>query len=273
MADVKWIKVATDMFEGSRKIKQIEMMPKGDTILVIWLKLLLLAGNINDGGAIYVTPDVPYTMEMLAAELRRPKATVKIAMELFEQYGMVCIEDGIIRLTSWEKHQNVDGMERIRKQTRERVARSREKKKEALQEAECNVECSVTVTHCNAIEEEGERRKRNSFIHSCAREEEDALLVTLFSVEKVKEATDEEREQMLAYAREREKRYAIHSKAGKGVVMLSDAQMEILLEELSEDEFEKYVGIVAEMELSGKRYRKKNHFQAIMEMAKKDREV
>ena len=76
MADVKWIKVSTEMFNSSRKIKQIEMMPEGDTILVIWLKLLLLAGNINDGGQIYLTPEIPYTDEMLANELRRPLTTV-----------------------------------------------------------------------------------------------------------------------------------------------------------------------------------------------------
>ena len=34
MADVKWIKVSTSMFESNRKIKQIETMPEGDTILV-----------------------------------------------------------------------------------------------------------------------------------------------------------------------------------------------------------------------------------------------
>lgn len=60
-------------------------------------------------------------------------------------------------------------------------------------------------------------------------------------------------------------------KAGKGVVMLSDAQLETLLEELSADEFEKYVGIVADMELSGKHYKKKTHYQAILDMAAKDR--
>ena len=70
MAEVKWVKVATDMFE-SRKIKQIEAMPKGDTVIAIWLKMLLLAGQINDGGAIYITPENPYTEKALAAELRR----------------------------------------------------------------------------------------------------------------------------------------------------------------------------------------------------------
>ena len=86
MADVKWIKVSTNMFETNRKIKQIELMPEGDTILVIWLKLMLLAGIINDGGKIYITPEIPYTEEMLANELRRPLTVVRMSLQLFERF-------------------------------------------------------------------------------------------------------------------------------------------------------------------------------------------
>ena len=58
---------------------------------------------------------------------------------------------------------------------------------------------------------------------------------------------------------------------GKDVVLLSDDQTEALLEKLSLDEFDKYVGIVAENELNGKHYTKKTHYQAILDMAMKDR--
>ena len=58
---------------------------------------------------------------------------------------------------------------------------------------------------------------------------------------------------------------------GKGVVLLSDEQMDDLLDKLSIDEFNKYVGIVADCELSGKPYTKKTHYQAILDMVAKDR--
>ena len=103
MKDVKCIKVSTDMFNSNRKIKQIELMPEGDAILVIWLKLMLLAGNVNDGGAIYLTPEIPYTDEMLANELRRPITTVRLALSTFERFGMIEIVDDILMLSSWEK--------------------------------------------------------------------------------------------------------------------------------------------------------------------------
>ena len=44
MAEVKWIKLSTQMFEDE-KIKLIEQMPEADTILIIWVKLLAQAGK------------------------------------------------------------------------------------------------------------------------------------------------------------------------------------------------------------------------------------
>ena len=268
MADVKWIKVSTDMFESNRKIKQIEMMPEGDTILVIWLKLLLLAGNVNDGGAIYLTPEIPYTEEMLATELRRPLNTVKMALTIFEKFGMIEIIDDILHLSAWEKYQNVEGLEKIREQNRLRQQRKRENQKIL---AEMSRDSNVTVTGCHDTEEEGEEDKEkesHSITHS-AREREDALLLTYFDALKVEFATESERAEMLKYAKESQKR----RKLGKGVVMLSDDQIASLLEELTSEEFDKYFDIVEDMELSGKHYTKKTHYQAILDMAAKDRKT
>ena len=77
MAEVQWIKIVTDIFDN-RKIKQIEYMPEADSILVIWFKLLCLAGNINESGLLLITKDIPYTEEMLANEFKRPINTVRL---------------------------------------------------------------------------------------------------------------------------------------------------------------------------------------------------
>ena len=49
MADVKWIKIATDIFDDE-KILLIESLPEADSIIVIWFKLLCLAGKQNNSG-------------------------------------------------------------------------------------------------------------------------------------------------------------------------------------------------------------------------------
>jgi len=105
MDGLRWIKLATGIFDN-RKIKQIELLPEGDSILVIWVKLLSLAGVINNCGLIYVTKDIPYTEETLAGELRRPINTVRLALATFERFGMIRIrEDNLIQITGWAKHQ------------------------------------------------------------------------------------------------------------------------------------------------------------------------
>ena len=145
MAEVKWIKLAIDVFDN-RKIKQIEAMPDGDTIIVIWLKLLILAGTINDGGVVYFTRDIPYTDQLLSTQFNRPLATIQLALRTFEQFGMIEVHDDVIYVSNWEKYQNIEGMDKIREQTRKRVAEYRERRK---------IESgNVTVTQRNATEED-----------------------------------------------------------------------------------------------------------------------
>lgn len=165
MVDVKWIKIYVNMFDISRKIKHIERMDRGDSILIIWFKLLTLAGKINDGGAIYVTPKFPYDIEGLADEFRRPAAIVEKALSVFEMYDMIEREDGFIYIPSWEEYQNIEGMERIREQNR--LAQQRSRAKRRLRQSENNNDVSydmscdshVTVTQCHAPDIEEDKDK------------------------------------------------------------------------------------------------------------------
>ena len=152
MSEIKWIKITTDIFDDE-KIRLIDALPDHDAILVIWFKILALAGKHNRNGLLMMSDKVHYTDEMLATIFQRPLNSVRMALGVFEQFGMIEIIDGVITLPNWEKHQNIDGMERIKEQTRNRVARHREKQKNL---ALGNVTCNVTVTEGNALEEEAE---------------------------------------------------------------------------------------------------------------------
>jgi predicted phage replisome organizer len=128
LAEVKWIKITTDMFDDE-KIRLIESMPEGDAILVTWIKLLTLAGKTNDNGTIYLTETIPYTEDMLSTICRRPLQIIRLALQTFEKLEMIAIENGIINIVNWEKHQNIERLQQIREQTRTRVARFREKQR------------------------------------------------------------------------------------------------------------------------------------------------
>ncbi|KXT90770.1 phage replisome organizer N-terminal domain-containing protein [Streptococcus mitis] len=155
MSEIKWIKITTDVFDDE-KICLIDALPDHDAILVIWFKILVLAGKLNKNGVLAISPNLVYTDEMLANRFQRPLNTVRMALGIFERFGMIEVIEGVITLPNWEKHQNVDGMEKIKEQTRNRVAKYRKKQKNL---ALGNVTGNVTVTDGNALEEDKEKNK------------------------------------------------------------------------------------------------------------------
>lgn len=128
MADVKWIKLIVNIFDDT-KIKLIEKLPQGDTIIVIWFKLLCLAGKANENGAIMINSEIAFNEDMLIAYLDREPIICKLALKTFEQYRMIEIIDNIFLLANWEKHQNIDGLNTIREQNKLRQQKYRDNKK------------------------------------------------------------------------------------------------------------------------------------------------
>ena len=154
MAEVRWIKLATEMFDN-RKIRQIECLPDGDGIIVVWFKLLCLAGNINDNGMVYFTKDIPYTDQMLATQFNRPLPLIQLAMATFQKFGMIEIVNSIYLVSNWEKYQNVDRLNELREYNRLAQRKSREKKKllKAVNDK------SMTSQSCQGIDIDEERDK------------------------------------------------------------------------------------------------------------------
>lgn len=149
MSDVKWIKITTDMFDN-RKIRHLRKLPEGNSIVLIWVMLLAMAGKCNDHGKIYLTENIPYTPKMLADELDFEENTVQLALQALEQLDMIVLEDEYFSITGWEEHQNIEGMDRIREQNRIRKQRQREKER-------LIAESRVMSRDSHAIEEDKER--------------------------------------------------------------------------------------------------------------------
>lgn len=144
MAEVKWIKITTDMFDN-RKIKHLRRLPDGNNIVLIWVMLLTMAGRCNSGGMIFLTENIPYTQKMLADELDFEENTVRLALEALEQLGMVVTENGCFTIAGWLEHQNIEGMEKIREQTRKRVQRHREAQRSLMESNVCQY-CGAAAT-------------------------------------------------------------------------------------------------------------------------------
>lgn len=128
MAEIRWIKLRIDMFDDE-KIKIIQSMPDGDAILVIWIRIIALAGKCNAGGLILVEDEFPYTDEMLSIIFGKPLATVRLALQTFERFHMIESTEKGFYITNFDKHQNIEGLDKIREQNRIRKQRERAKKK------------------------------------------------------------------------------------------------------------------------------------------------
>lgn len=128
MADVKWIKITTDIFDDE-KILMIESMPSADSIIVIWFKLLTFAGKQNNNGVFLMSNRIAYTDEMLSSIFRRDVNTVRLALKAFEQFGMIEIVDNVITIPNWGKHQTLDAYEKKKARDRERIAKKRAEQK------------------------------------------------------------------------------------------------------------------------------------------------
>ena len=156
MADVKWIKITTDIFDDE-KILLIESMPESDSMIVIWFKLLCLAGKMNNSGVFMMSDKIPYTDQMLATIFRRKETTVKMALNIFEEFGMIDRIDNIVTIPNWGKHQNLDQIEDKRQYMRGYMKKYREKQK-ALADGKTNSKVNGKTnskTNVSQIEEEG----------------------------------------------------------------------------------------------------------------------
>jgi predicted phage replisome organizer len=145
---VHWIKISTAIFDDE-KIKLIDALPDRDAVFTIWVKLLVLAGRINDSGKITMDEAMPYTDEMLSTVFNRPVNTIRLALDTFRRFRMIeTLQGDVLFITNWDKHQNLDGMDKIREDTRVRNIKYREKKKLQLRDAR--------VTQHDATESESE---------------------------------------------------------------------------------------------------------------------
>lgn len=178
MAEIKWIKISCDLF-NDEAIRLIEQMPDGDAIIVIWLKLLITAGKINDNGFLYFRKEIPYTDEMLSTVFNRPLNTIRLALSTFERFGMIQIvtQQGIY-ITNWEKYQNIEGMERARELAKMRKRKQRQKEKMLLLEMQKEKDVTlgdghVTVTALDIdrdidkekeLDKEEKKEKKKNFV-------------------------------------------------------------------------------------------------------------
>lgn len=235
MADIKWIKITTDMFDN-RKIKHLRKLPEGNNIVLIWVMLLTMAGRCNSGGLIFLTENIPYTPKMLADELDFEENTVLLALQALEQFNMIVTDGNFFTIAGWEEYQNVAGLDKIREQTRKRVAAHREKQKLLS-------DVTLHVTQCNATDIDKDKEIEGD-------------------IEKDKEI-DIKKSSATASAKPLRHKYGQYQN-----VLLSDEDMEKLKSEFPEDWEQRIERLSEYIASKGAKY--KNHLATIRAWARKE---
>ena len=254
MAEVKWIKLTVDMFDDE-KIKIIQSMPDGDTLLVIWIRLLTLAGKTNDNGYIYIAENIPYTEEMLSVILNKPILTIRLAIETFTNLQMIDTDTKGIYLVNFEKHQSLEKMAKIKEQNRKRQAKFKEKKKARLTSGNAkvtqgNAKVTQKVTQGNATDIDKEEDKDK---------EKDTTKVVVIGAD----APDYDNDNKLDYFNKN--------------LILSENQVAELLDIMGLEVFDEYTArlsaFIEELESKGQKPNIKSHFQTLLKWYNEDRKV
>ena len=251
MAEAKkfyWLKLRRDFFKR-HDIRIIEEMPNGKDYVLFYLKLLL--ESIDHEGSLRFSDTIPYNENMLSVVTNTNVDIVRSAMKLFTELNLMeLLDDATIYMSE------VNNMIGSESWSAERVRRFRQKQQALLcntDVASCNEEKEIEKEKDIDIDIENERKSESSFNRPFQRENDD--LSTELS-------TDGDKT-----------RRSLGGELGKGVVLLSQEQMDDLLDKLSIEEFDHYVGVVADCILNGKPFKRKTHYQAILDMAMADRRI
>jgi predicted phage replisome organizer len=240
MADVKWIKIVTDVFDDEKTL-MIETLPEADSIIVIWFKLLCLAGKQNNSG-VFLMGRMPYTDEMFATVFRRPINTVRLALNTFENFGMIEIINNTVTIPNWDKHQSLDAYEK--KKERDRLYQA---DRRAAQKAIAEKSSDTSSDIASQIRRDKKRTDKNR----TDVEVDEGLDPTTATADRLNR---------------------IGGNLGKNVVFLTDRQLDDLVDRLGLDAFDRYVDRLATFIIE-KGAHIKSHYDTILKWYEQDSKV
>lgn len=113
MRERKFVKLRVDMYEDT-KFKIIDKIEKRNLIHYVWTRIVTLAGKVNLAGDLYLSKNIPYTLETLAIEFNRDVEDIKLAINVFIDLEMIELVQGkIYRVKNFAKHQNIKVKEKV----------------------------------------------------------------------------------------------------------------------------------------------------------------
>ena len=141
MRERRYVKCRTDMFSDI-KSKIIDMKPERDLIHYVWMAFVLLAGKVNLEGDLYMSKNIPYTIETLSIEFNRGEDQVKLALNVLMELEMIELtENNVYTVKNFAKHQNIKVKEKIKATDKEENIKNNKAlvKENSIEEAADNI--------------------------------------------------------------------------------------------------------------------------------------
>ena len=241
-----WLKLKRDFFKR-HDIRIIEEMPNGKDYILFYLKLLL--ESIDHEGYLRFSDAIPYNEQMLSVVTNTNVDIVKAAMKLFLDLNMMEIfDDATIYMN---EVQNLIGSET---DSAERVRRHRLASKSGDDALQCNADVT-----------EGNKSVTQSKRKSIEKDKDIELDVV------VADENGSNNGQDVNNSVENSFEY-MGGTLGKGVVLLTEAQNNSLLEIMGIDAFNHYVEKLASF-IIDKQAKVSNHYKTILKWYEEDRAV
>ncbi|AJH01353.2 replication protein [Clostridium beijerinckii] len=125
MRERRYVKFRVDMYEDT-KFKIIDRMTNRDLIHYVWNRAVVLAGKVNQEGELYMSRNIPYTVETLSIEFNRDISEVKSALDVLINLEMIeIVDNNIYKVKNFVKHQNIkvkEKTESVKKENEVKIA-------------------------------------------------------------------------------------------------------------------------------------------------------
>ena len=242
-----WLKLKRDFFKR-HDIRIIEEMPNGKDYILFYLKLLL--ESIDHEGNLRFSDAIPYNEQMLSVVTNTNIDIVKAAMQLFIELNMIEVfDDQTIYMNEVEKliGSETDSAERVRKH--------RLTSKTSTNALQCNT--NVTTSNESVTQSKSKRIEKD---------------IELESDVVVEETNDSNDDEDVDNSVDNSPLEFMGGKLGKGVVLLTDAQRDALLDKLGLDAFNHYIEKLATF-IIDKGAKVSNHYNTILKWVSEDMKV
>lgn len=130
-----WFKFYNNFFDNE-KIKEIKRRKDGDRLIVIFINCLTIAANCESGGYLKISENKFFDVQTLARHMSRNQESIRIALDIFQEYSMIVQDEYGYKIKNWNKYQSLQekGIKQIKQSTENSKNVETEREKETKKE-------------------------------------------------------------------------------------------------------------------------------------------